>query len=176
MKKTISDLRTHLLQFNTTTSNTKCVSKRAHAMENNTIAYICLHHKCQDRLLCNRCILEDKEHLKNHKKWIKTLEEFKDYSYDRCIDTFACEIDGVSLEVSSKFDRKTQNCGELCQKTVFSKFEIMMKHEVEKVQEIFKNKVIGPVDILSVSVQSSVQNRIQNFIKMNNYRYSQSKI
>lgn len=86
--------------------------------------------------------------MKGHKQHIKTMEEFQDYCYDRAIDAFACEFDGVSQEVSEKFKLKAESCADLCYSEFQGVFQSQIQVEIEKVLEVFNSKVSYPVNLI----------------------------
>jgi hypothetical protein len=43
----------------------------------NSLGYICCAPKCKNRLISDKCMINDTNHIDNHSSYIKTIHEFK---------------------------------------------------------------------------------------------------
>ena len=91
------------------------------------------------------CILEDSDHKSSHKRWIKTLEEFREHASVSGKDLFAADVPGILEDTSAKFLSKLKSYQSACRKQMEEDVEKRYEASQSLVFENYKEKISGPI-------------------------------
>lgn len=156
MREVIALLRERVNDIVKGLEGQRCVQNSQHAIDSYT-SFVCTFPGCENRAVCSRCILEDKEHINAHKKYLKTLEDFSEDSMDLCTDLFASEMDKVSAEVKTKFEKKVQFCASSCTEQITKILAEQFPLEMEEIVEVFNELIISHCESISHESQEKIK-------------------
>lgn len=129
----------------------KCDQSMIHKTEGR-LAYLCYAPRCSKRLVCDRCLLSDSQHVEEHRPYIKTIPEFEKNILEA--------LDSSSVESTIRR-----------QKGVLKQIVEQLKLVRERVKKKFQEHVKSVIENVFSDIFSQLQKIFESIdIQLNEYK------